>query len=193
MNYLVVGLGNIGAEYENTRHNMGFMVLDAWSEASDTFFSSDRYGSIAEIPFRGHKLLLLKPSTYMNLSGKAVRYWMQEKNIPLERVVVICDDLNIPFGSVRMRAGGSDGGHNGLKNIAELVGSQDYARIRMGIGNDYSRGQQVDFVLGKLSEDEISQVKELSTKVIEGIKLFVLQGVQRAMNVVNTKTPAPGK
>lgn len=193
MNYLVVGLGNIGAEYENTRHNMGFMVLGAWSEASDTVFSTDRYGSVAEIPFRGHRLLLLKPSTYMNLSGKAVRYWMQEKNIPLERVAVVCDDLNIPFGSVRMRAGGSDGGHNGLKNIAELVGSQDYARIRIGIGDDYLRGQQVDFVLGKLSEEEISQVKELSVRVIEGIKLFVLQGAQRAMNVVNTKVTRPEK
>lgn len=193
MNYLVVGLGNIGAEYENTRHNMGFMVLDAWSRASNTVFSSDRYGSVAEIPFRGHKLLLLKPSTYMNLSGKAVRYWMQEKNIPLERVIVICDDLNLPFGSIRMRAGGSDGGHNGLKNIAELVGSQDYVRIRMGIGNDYSRGQQIDFVLGKLSDGEVALVNELSVRVIEGVKMFVLQGVQRAMNVVNTKVPQPQK
>ena len=187
MNYLVAGLGNIGAEYENTRHNMGFMVLDAWAQASNTVFSSDRYGSVAEVREKGRTLILLKPSTFMNLSGKAVRYWMQEKNIPIERVMVICDDLNLPFGSVRMRAGGSDGGHYGLKNIAELIGSQQYARTRLGIGNEYSRGQQVDFVLGKLSEEELEQIKEISVKVIEGVKLFAVQGVDRAMNTVNTK------
>ena len=187
MTYLVTGLGNIGAEYADTRHNMGFMVLDAWAKASNIVFSSDRYGSIAETSFKGNRLLLLKPSTFMNLSGKAVRYWMQEKNIPIERVIVICDDLNLPWGSVRMRAGGSDGGHNGLKNIAELVGSQDYARIRLGIGNDFSRGGQIDFVLGKLSEDELKEMDAISTKVIEGVKLFASQGAARAMNVVNTK------
>lgn len=187
MNWLVVGLGNIGPEYEHTRHNMGFMVLDAWSKASDTVFSSDRYGSIAEVSHRGHKLTLLKPSTFMNLSGKAVRYWMAEKKIPIERVIIICDDLNLPFGSVRMRAGGSDGGHNGLKNIAELLGSQEYARIRLGIGNEYARGEQVDFVLGKLSDDQLKQMEEISVKVIEGVKLFVTDGVSRAMNTVNTK------
>ncbi|MCQ2186617.1 MAG: aminoacyl-tRNA hydrolase [Bacteroidales bacterium] len=187
MNYLVVGLGNIGAEYQNTRHNMGFIVLDAWAQASNTVFSSDRYGSVTEVPFRGHKLLLLKPSTFMNLSGKAVRYWMQEKKIPLERVIVICDDLNLPFGTIRMRRGGSAGGHNGLKNIEELVGGQDYARIRLGIGNEYSRGQQIDFVLGRLSAEELKQMEEISVKVIEGVQLFATQGVDRAMNVVNSK------
>lgn len=190
MNYLVVGLGNIGPEYENTRHNMGFIVLDAWSKASNTVFSSDRYGSTAEISHRGHKLLLLKPSTFMNLSGKAVRYWMQEKKIPIERVIIICDDLNLPFGTVRMRAGGSDGGHNGLKNIAEMLGSQGYARIRLGIGNDYSHGEQIDFVLGKLSDEQLKQMEEISVKVIEGVKLFATDGVSRAMNVVNTKVKA---
>ena len=187
MNYLVAGLGNIGAEYECTRHNMGFMVLDAWAQASNTVFSSGRYGSVAQVQEKGRKLILLKPSTFMNLSGKAVRYWMQEMNVPIERVIVICDDLNLPFGSIRMRAGGSDGGHNGLKNIAELTGSQQYARIRLGIGNDFSRGQQVDFVLGKLSDSELEQMKEISVKVIEGVKLFATQGVDRAMNTVNTK------
>ena len=187
MNYLVAGLGNIGAEYVNTRHNMGFMVLDAWAQASNIVFTTGRYGSVAEVPFRGHKIILLKPSTFMNLSGKAVRYWMQEKNIPLERVVVICDDLNLPWGTVRMRAGGSDGGHNGLKNIAELIGSQDYPRIRLGIGNDFARGGQIDFVLGALSQEELKQMEEISAKVIEGVRTFVSQGVDRAMNLVNTK------
>ena len=187
MNYLVVGLGNIGPEYHNTRHNMGFIVLDAWAQASNTVFTSDRYGSVAEIPFRGQKFILLKPSTYMNLSGKAVRYWMQHSGVPLERVLVICDDLNLPWGSIRMRAGGSDGGHNGLKNIAEMIGSQQYARIRLGIGNDYSRGQQIDFVLGALSQEQLKQMEGISVKVIEGIKQFALSGAQRAMNFVNTK------
>lgn len=188
MTYLVTGLGNIGTEYADTRHNLGFMVLDAWAQASNICFSPDRYGSIAEISFRGNKLVLLKPSTFMNLSGKAVRYWMQEKNIPIERTIVICDDLNLPWGAIRMRAGGSDGGHNGLKNIAELLGSQEYARIRLGIGNDYTRGSQIDFVLGKLSDEELKQMDVISEKVIEGVKLFVSQGAARAMNVLNTKT-----
>lgn len=190
MNFLVVGLGNIGAEYVNTRHNMGFIVLDAWAQASNTVFTSDRYGSVTEVSFRGHKMVLLKPSTYMNLSGKAVRYWMQQLNIPIERVVVICDDLNLPFGTIRMRQGGSAGGHNGLKNIEELLGSQAYPRIRLGIGNDYARGAQIDFVLGRLSSDEMKQMEEISAKVIEGVKVFATQGVARAMNAVNAK-PKP--
>jgi len=187
MNYLVVGLGNIGPEYVNTRHNMGFIVLDAWAQASGLVFSSDRYGSVAEVSVRGHKLTLLKPSTFMNLSGKAVRYWMQQKNVPLDRVLVICDDLNLPFGSIRMRSAGSNGGHNGLGNINEMVGSQEYPRIRLGIGNDFARGHQVDFVLAPLSEEEMKQMADISVKVIEGVKLFVTDGVQRAMNSVNTK------
>ena len=139
-NYLVVGLGNIGTEYSNTRHNMGFMVLDAWAQASNIVFRTGRYGSIAELSFKGRRFTLLKPSTYMNLSGKAVRYWMSELKLPLENLIVISDDLNIPFGTIRMRKNGSAGGHNGLTNITELLGSQDYARIRVGIGNNFSRG-----------------------------------------------------
>lgn len=189
MNYLVVGLGNIGPEYVNTRHNMGFIVLDAWAQASNTVFSSDRYASVADISFRGNKITLVKPSTFMNLSGKAVRYWMQQKNVPLERVVVICDDLNLPFGTVRMRPGGSDGGHNGLKNIAELVGSVEYPRVRLGIGNEFAKGHQVDFVLAPLSEDQIKQMQEISAKVIEGIQLFMTQGISRAMTSLNAKAP----
>ena len=191
MNCLVVGLGNIGSEYENTRHNMGFIVLDAFAKASNVVFHTDRYGDVAEVPFKGNKFTLLKPSTYMNLSGKAVRYWMQEKKIPLENVVIICDDLNLPFGTVRMRKNGSDGGHNGLKNITELLGSQEYARIRLGIGNDFARGHQVDFVLGKLSEEELKLMELISAKVIDGVKAFATIGVDRAMNSTNCKIALP--
>ena len=187
MNYLVVGLGNIGAEYANTRHNMGFMVLDAWAQASNIVFESGRYGYTATISFKGRRFTLLKPSTYMNLSGKAVRYWMNELKIPLENLLVISDDLNIPFGTVRLRKNGSAGGHNGLTNINELLGTQDYARIRMGIGNDFGRGHQVDYVLGELSDEEKEQMPELSKKVIEGIKAFATIGPDRAMNVLNIR------
>ena len=187
MNYLVVGLGNIGAEYANTRHNMGFMVLDAWAQASNIVFESGRYGYTATISFKGRKFTLLKPSTYMNLSGKAVRYWMNELKVPMENLLVISDDLNIPFGTVRLRKNGSAGGHNGLTNINELLGTQEYARIRMGIGNDFGRGHQVDYVLGELSDEEKEQMPELCKKVVEGIKAFATIGPDRAMNVLNIR------
>ena len=187
MNYLIVGLGNIGVEYANTRHNMGFMVLDAWAQASNILFESGRYGYTATISFKGRKFTLLKPSTYMNLSGKAVRYWMNELKIPMENLLVISDDLNIPFGTVRLRKNGSAGGHNGLTNITELLGTQEYARIRMGIGNDFGRGQQVNYVLGELSDEEREMMPELCKKVIEGIKAFATIGPDRAMNVLNVK------
>ena len=187
MNYLIVGLGNIGVEYANTRHNMGFMVLDAWAQASNTVFESGRYGYTATISFKGRKFTLLKPSTYMNLSGKAVRYWVNELKIPLENLLVISDDLNIPFGTVRLRKNGSAGGHNGLTNINELLGTQEYARVRMGIGNDFGRGHQVDYVLGELSDEEKEQMPELCKKVIEGIKAFATIGPDRAMNVLNIR------
>ena len=187
MNYLVVGLGNIGAEYANTRHNMGFMVLDAWAQASNISFESGRYGSTATISFKGRKFHLLKPSTYMNLSGKAVRYWMQELKVPVENLMVISDDLNIPFGTLRLRKNGSAGGHNGLTNINELIGTQDYARIRVGIGNDFGRGQQVGYVLGELSKEETEQMAEISKRVIDGVKAWATIGADRAMNTINTK------
>ena len=187
MNYLIVGLGNIGVEYANTRHNMGFMVLDAWAQASNIVFESGRYGSTASISFKGRKFYLLKPSTYMNLSGKAVRYWMNELDIPVENLMVISDDLNLPFGTLRLRKGGSAGGHNGLTNINELIGTQDYARIRVGIGNDFGRGHQVDFVLGELSDEQKKQMEEISKRAIEGIKAWALMGADRAMNIVNTR------
>ena len=194
MTYLVVGLGNIGSEYADTRHNMGFMVLDAWAQASNTVFETCRYGSKAEVSFKGRKFILIKPSTYMNLSGKAVRYWMNELKLPVENLLVISDDLNLPFGTLRLRKGGSAGGHNGLTNITEMIGTQDYARIRVGIGNGFSRGGQIDFVLGGLSADEKAQMPQISDRVIEGIKAFSTIGPDRAMNVVNAKPkPAPAK
>ena len=188
MNYLVVGLGNIGAEYASTRHNMGFMVLDAWAQASNLLFESRRYGSVAECSYRGRKLILLKPSTYMNLSGNAVRYWMHKMNIPTERVIIVCDDLNLPFGTVRMRMRGSDGGHNGLKDIEDALGTQQYARIRIGIGNDFKQGDQIDFVLGKISEEQKKTVQELSVRIVSGIETFVTAGPERAMNLLNAKS-----
>ena len=190
MNYLIVGLGNIGVEYTNTRHNMGFMVLDAWAQASNIVFESGRYGSTATVSFKGRKFTLLKPSTYMNLSGKAVRYWMTELKIQPDQLLVISDDLNIPFGTLRLRKNGSAGGHNGLTNINELIGTQEYARIRMGIGNDFGRGQQVDYVLGELSKEEKEQMPELCKRVIDGVKAWALMGPDRAMNTLNTK-PKP--
>ena len=139
MKYLVVGLGNIGAEYATTRHNMGFMVLDAWAQASNAVFTTERYGAVAEISFKGRQFVLLKPSTYMNLSGNAVRYWLQKLDLGVESLLVISDDLNLPFGTIRMRARGSDGGHNGLENIIWTLESDQFARIRIGIGNDFAR------------------------------------------------------
>ena len=187
MNFLIAGLGNIGAEYANTRHNIGFMVLDAFAKESGTTFISGRYGSTAEVSYRGHKLTLLKPSTYMNLSGKAMNYWMQELKIKPENLLVIVDDLALPFGSLRMRKQGSDGGHNGLKNITALLGHSNYARLRVGISDAFAKGHQVDYVLGELSDEEAEQMPELCKKVIEGIKAFATIGPDRAMNVLNIR------
>ena len=187
MNYLIAGLGNIGNEYENTRHNMGFMVLDTLVKGSNTFFSTERYGALAEYPFRGQRLFLLKPSTYMNLSGNAVRYWMQKKNIPLENLLVICDDLALPLGRIRMRKKGSDGGHNGLKNINELIGTSNYCRLRLGIGDEFAKGHQVDYVLGKFSNEEEATLQDALARAAEAVKLFVSAGADNAMNICNQK------
>lgn len=185
--YLVVGLGNIGPEYSKTRHNMGFMVLDAWSQVSNTAFNTMRYGDVAEIHLKGRTVYLLKPSTYMNLSGNAVRYYLQKLPIPTDRLLVICDDINLPFGKLRMRKNGSDGGHNGLKNIAECLETENYARIRMGVGHEFSTGAQADYVLGNLSEEEMKEMDNLSEKVIQGVKDWIFVGADRAMNVLNAK------
>ena len=190
--YLVVGLGNIGAEYASTRHNMGFMILDAWAQASNVVFSVERYGAVAEISFKGRHFWLLKPSTYMNLSGNAVRYWLQKLNLPLENLIVISDDLNLPFGTLRMRLSGSDGGHNGLENIIWTLESDQWARIRVGIGNEFSRGGQIDYVLGNLSSEELGQIPVLTARIVQGLKDFVTIGPQRAMNTVNAK-PKPAE
>ena len=154
MKYLIVGLGNIGAEYEQTRHNIGFEVLDNLAAKKGVTFQSGKYASFSEIKHRGRQLILIKPTTYMNLSGKALRFWMQQEKIDANRVLVVLDDLNLPFGKIRIRPNGSSGGHNGLKNIEEMLGSTQYPRLRMGIGDTFRKGQQVDYVLGRWSEEE---------------------------------------
>ena len=185
--YLVAGLGNIGAEYAATRHNIGFMVLDAWAQASNITFSTVRYGDMATDSVKGRKFHLLKPSTYMNLSGNAIRYWMQELEIPRENLIVICDDINLPFGTVRMRLSGSDGGHNGLKNIEELLETREYARIRVGVGHAFNEGGQIDFVLGPFRLDEIPELPEITQRVAGGVRTWALAGAQKAMTELNTK------
>ena len=190
MNYLVVGLGNIGEEYAATRHNMGFMVLDAWAQASNAVFTTGRYGATTEISFKGRKFILLKPSTYMNLSGRAVRYWLQKTKIPQENLLVVVDDFAIPFGTLRLRASGSDGGHNGLKNIQELLESQNWARLRVGVGHDFAQGQQIDFVLSAFSEEQQKEIPELAKKIIAGARTWAFVGIGQAMTQVNSR-PKP--
>ena len=150
MKYLIVGLGNIGNEYSDTRHNIGFKILDAFAEASNISFSTERYGDVARVRVKNKQLVLLKPSTYMNLSGNAVRYWKEKENIPTDHILVLVDDIALPFGAIRLKGRGSDAGHNGLKNITQMLGSDAYPRLRFGIGNDFPRGCQVDYVLGTL-------------------------------------------
>ena len=185
--FLICGLGNPGDEYAGTRHNTGFMVLDAFAKASNIHFEDKRYGFVAETSIKGRKVFLLKPTTFMNLSGNAVRYYLQKLPIPTDRLLVICDDINLPFGKLRMRKNGSDGGHNGLKNIAECLETENYARIRMGVGHEFSTGAQADYVLGNLSEEEMKEMTNLSEKVIQGVKDWIFVGADRAMNVLNAK------
>ena len=185
MKYLIVGLGNIGAEYAATRHNIGFKVLDALAEASNTVFSSQRYGSVAELKHKGRTFILLKPSTYMNLSGKAVSYWLKAEKIPQENLLVVVDDIALPFGTIRIRAKGSDGGHNGLKNIAELLGTNAYARLRFGIGGDFPKGMQIDYVLGEWTKEEATALPERTKVAAEAIKAFGTIGLERTMNQFN--------
>lgn len=186
MKYLIVGLGNIGDEYVGTRHNIGFRVVNALAENIQAAAWEDRrYGFVTQGRTKNAELILLKPSTYMNLSGRAVHYWMEKENIPVERLLIICDDLSLPFGKLRLRSAGSDGGHNGLKNIAQLIGTQAYARLRFGIGNDFARGQQVDFVLGHFSEEDLATMDEHVATAVEAIKTFCLAGINVAMNQYN--------
>ena len=187
MNHLIVGLGNIGPEYARTRHNIGFRVLDAMAAAADVTFQDKRYGFISELRVKNQTLFLLKPSTYMNLSGNAVRYWMNEKKIELERLLVVVDDLALPFGSLRMKPGGSEAGHNGLRHITQVLGTQQYARLRFGIGNDFPRGGQIDYVLGNLSPEDEAALPERLDVAAEMIKSFALIGIQFTMNHFNKR------
>ena len=182
--YLIVGLGNVGDEYELTRHNTGFMVLDAFAKASNIHFDDRRYGFVAETTLKGRKVVLLKPSTFMNLSGNAVRYWLNKENIDQSRLLVISDDVALPLGEFRLKAGGRNGGHNGLGHIQQLIG-QDYARLRMGIGNDFPRGMQVDWVLGRYSQEELDSLQPSIDLGVEIIKSFVLAGIDITMNQYN--------
>lgn len=187
MKYLIVGLGNIGSEYRNTRHNIGFKVLDAFAEASNITFTTQRYGDVVETRVKNKILVLLKPSTYMNLSGEAVRYWMNKENIPLENVLIIVDDIALPFGAIRIKGKGSDGGHNGLKNIATMIGTQNYSRLRFGVGNNYPKGAQIDYVLGNFTEEQEKVLPERMKIAIDAIKAFCLSGLTFAMNNYSNK------
>lgn len=187
MKYLIVGLGNIGNEYENTRHNIGFNVLDAFAKASNTVFTDRRYGAVAEVKVKGRTLVLLKPSTYMNLSGNAVRYWLQQEKIPVENMLIIVDDISLPFGTLRLRPKGSDAGHNGLKDVARVVGNENYARLRFGVGGDFPRGAQVDYVLGQFPPEEREQLPARIDVVCNIIKSFCLAGIALTMNQYNKK------
>ncbi|CCX57211.1 peptidyl-tRNA hydrolase [Bacteroides sp. CAG:1060] len=183
----MTGLGNIGAEYAATRHNIGFMILDAWAQASNVVFTTDRYGDVATIKLKGREFHLLKPSTYMNLSGNAVRYWLQRLDIPISNLVVICDDLNLPFGTIRMRKAGSNGGHNGLRNIEELLQTREYTRIRVGVGHEFEQGRQVDFVLGAFSPEQSKQIPDMADRIVGGIKTWAFVGADKAMTQLNSK------
>lgn len=187
MKYLIVGLGNIGPEYQDTRHNIGFNVLDAFAKASNTVFEDRRYGAVTEVKLKGRPLILLKPGTYMNLSGKAVSYWMQKEKIALEDLLVLVDDLALPFGTLRLRGQGSDGGHNGLKSINDCLGTTNYARLRFGIGNEFARGQQIDYVLGEWRKEEMKYMGKLLDCCKEIISSFVLLGLSKTMTSFNGK------
>ena len=187
MKYLIVGLGNIGDEYVGTRHNVGFRAVDAFAQKQGAEWADKRYGAIARTRVKNTELILLKPSTYMNLSGQAVRYWAQQEKIPVEHLLVIVDDLSLPVGKIRMRGSGSDGGHNGLKNIASCMMTQNYPRIKFGIGNEFPKGTQVDFVLGQFSDEDNRIIDEKLDYVGEMIKSFCLQGLDRTMNQYNKK------
>lgn len=185
MKYLIVGLGNPGTEYHETRHNIGFMVLDALAKASNLVFSDTRYGATTILPIKGRQLLLLKPFTFMNLSGNAVRYYMQKEKIPLENLLVIADDLALPFGTLRLKPKGSDAGHNGLKHIAAMLETQEYARLRFGIGNDFPRGRQTDYVLSRFDKEDLQTMDERLQTAGEIIKSFCLAGINITMNSFN--------
>jgi PTH1 family peptidyl-tRNA hydrolase len=187
LKYLITGLGNPGKEYENTRHNIGFKILDALADASNIVFSDCRYGWTAEYKYKGRTFVLLKPATFMNLSGKAVNYWLQKENITTENLLVVADDLALPLGSIRIRAKGSDAGHNGLKNIIEIIGTNEFSRLRFGIGDNFRQGQQIDYVLGEWDKQEIAELPALIDTSIEAIKSFGTIGINQTMTFFNKK------
>ena len=185
--FLIIGLGNIGAEYANTRHNVGFKILDALASASNISFEPNRYADTAKLKIKGRPVTLVKPTTYMNLSGKAVNYYLQAEKIDPENILIVTDDLALPFGTLRMRTKGSDGGHNGLKHIIQTLSSSQFTRIRFGVGNEFSKGNQVDYVLGKWSSEEEEQLKERIETSIEMVKSFVAIGASQTMTQYNGK------
>ena len=185
--FLIVGLGNIGEKYNDTRHNIGFKILDEIATKHKVIFESQRLGSITKFRFKGRTFILLKPSTFMNLSGKSVKYWMTKENIPVENLLIICDDLNLNFGSIRIKAKGSDGGHNGLKDINAVLQTQQYARFRFGVGSEFSKGRQSDFVLGKWSDEEYKLLPERLEKALQIVKSFGTAGLNNTMNTFNGK------
>ena len=187
MKYLIIGLGNPGEKYEQTRHNIGFKVLDRLASLSNISFSKDKLVDIAKIKYKGKNLLLAKPNTFMNLSGKAVNYWMQKEKIPIQNILVVTDDISLPFGFIRMRAKGSDGGHNGLKSIIEVLSSPNFPRIKFGIGSEFSKGRQSDYVLGKWSEKEEGLLHERIDFVVKMIHSFSSIGISRTMNDFNRR------
>jgi PTH1 family peptidyl-tRNA hydrolase len=187
MKYLIVGLGNIGKEYEGTRHNAGFMVLDEFAKRADAPFVTERYAAKTTIKVKGQTLILIKPTTYMNLSGNAVSYWIMMEKIALENILVIGDDIALEVGTLRLRPAGSAGGHNGLSHISQILGTNSYARLRIGIGGNFSRGHQVDYVLGKFKQDELQALEPKIDTAIEIIKSFALIGVDKTMNSYNKK------
>lgn len=187
MKYLICGLGNIGDEYRDTRHNVGFLMLDAFAQASNVVFEDKRFGFVGRTRVKNAEIILLKPSTFMNLSGNAVRYWLQAEKIPIENLLVLVDDLNLPFGTLRLRLQGSNGGHNGLGHIQQVLGTPAYARLRLGIGNDYQKGTQINFVLGTWTPEEKAIWEEKAQTVREMIVSFCLQGGERTMTLFNTR------
>lgn len=183
--FLIACLGNMGPEYVDTRHNAGFMVADRLASDAGVAFQSRRYGDMAVVKVKNCELLVLKPSTFMNLSGVAVRYWMNHEKLPLENLLVVVDDMAIPFGSIRIRKQGSDAGHNGLKNIAEQLGTANYARLRFGIGHDFAKGAQVDYVLGKFPKEEMEELPAILKRAADAVKAYCLSGIDFAMNHYN--------
>ena len=187
MKFLIVGLGNVGEEYENTRHNIGFAILDTLAKKEGLVFTPDRLAFKAEYKFKGKNFILIKPTTFMNLSGKAVNYWLQAEKIKIENLLVLTDDLALPFGSLRMKSKGSDGGHNGLKHIQETLNTSEYSRLRFGVGNEFAKGKQVDYVLGEWDAEDIKQMPARLDLAIDMVRSFGAIGIERTMNLFNNK------